>query len=328
MSNHQLVSIVMPLYNREHLIRQTLECVAAQTYAHLEVVIVNDGSSDNSVSAAEEAMKALQLAGQVITVTNRGPDRARDAGMEVATGHYIALLDSDDLWEPDYLTVMVQAVEDLGTEGLVFSDFNEVDNDLNVISRKSESLVHLQPVDTATTHQKFTDGFFEYLLQEQPIFPSALVFQRSLYDRFGTFGKGLPEFKASGESGEWNFFLRCAHSCPGVYVREPYVKIRKHDANLSGDFADQTASELQILRSLSESVELTTDQQTLVNEQITKRSMDCGYHYFSDYRLKSARPHLLQVLPSKHFVKASIYLALSLLPAGLLRKLRSVKAGA
>lgn len=328
MSENQLVSIVMPLYNREMLIRQTLECVAAQTYPQLEVIIVNDGSSDDSAAAAESALQALQLAGKVITVTNRGPDRARDAGMEVAKGHYIALLDSDDLWEPNYLTVMVQAVDELGTDGLVFCDFNEVDNDLNVICRKSESLVHLPAADPSSTHQKLDDGFFEYLLKEQPVFPSALVFKRSLYDRFGTFGKGLPEFKASGESGEWNFFLRCAHACPGVYVRTPYVMIRKHDSNLSADFADQTASELQILKSLSESMELTSEQQSLVNEQITRRSLDCGYHYFSDYRLQAARPHLLQVLPSKHFAKASVYLALSLLPAGLLRKMRSVKSGA
>lgn len=327
MSKNQLVSIVMPLYNREHLIRQTLGSVAQQTYQPFELVIVNDGSSGNSAAAAEDAMKSLNLAGRVITITNRGPDRARDAGMEVANGQYIALLDSDDLWDPSYLSVMVEAVERLDTEGLVFSDFEEVDNDLNVVCRKSDSLVHMKPADASGQHQLLTDDFFDYLLQEQPSFPSALMFKRSLYDRFGTFGKGLSEFNGSGDSGEWDFFLRCAHACPGLYVREPLVKIRKHDANLSGDFADQTAGEVRILKSLPAAISLTSEKKRLVDAQVVKRSLDCGYHYFSDYRLKTGRPYFLSPLPSTHCLYALVYLSLSLLPSSLLRRLRTVKAG-
>lgn len=101
-----LVSIITPLYNGERFVAQTIESVLAQTYPYWEMLIINDGSTDNS------GQIALQYAEhdnriQVITQHNAGSAAARNNGIRRANGRYIALLDADDLWEPNFLEAQI-----------------------------------------------------------------------------------------------------------------------------------------------------------------------------------------------------------------------------
>ncbi len=95
-----MLSIVMPLYNKEKLIQTTLESVLNQTYSDFELIIVNDGSTDNS-AAIVSSFKDSRI--HLVYQENAGVSAARNKGIEIAQGEYIALMDSDDLWLPDYL---------------------------------------------------------------------------------------------------------------------------------------------------------------------------------------------------------------------------------
>ena len=102
MENNNLVSIITPLYNGERFVGQTIESVLAQTYTDWEMIIINDGSKDNSLAVAESyAAKDPRI--KVFSQPNGGSAAARNNGIRRAAGRYLALLDADDLWEPAFL---------------------------------------------------------------------------------------------------------------------------------------------------------------------------------------------------------------------------------
>ena len=94
-----MISVVIPLYNKEEQIADTLQSIFAQTFQDFEIVIVDDGSTDNSV---EEVEKFDDSRIRLIHQTNAGVSAARNRGIEEARGELIAFLDADDEWKPEY----------------------------------------------------------------------------------------------------------------------------------------------------------------------------------------------------------------------------------
>jgi glycosyltransferase involved in cell wall biosynthesis len=112
MANSQSISVVCPTFNSAAFLTATLEAVMGQTLAPMELILVDDGSSDDTVQVAEifflRARKKFDC--KLLKNRHRGPGSARNAGIQVAGGDWIAFLDSDDLWLPDKLKVMVEAI--------------------------------------------------------------------------------------------------------------------------------------------------------------------------------------------------------------------------
>ena len=108
-----MISVVIPLYNKEKAIIVTLQSVTAQTYTDYEVIIVDDGSTDNSLNVVRERISELNNEKiRVVHKTNGGVSSARNRGIKEAKGEYIALLDGDDLWEPTFLEEQVKLIHD------------------------------------------------------------------------------------------------------------------------------------------------------------------------------------------------------------------------
>ena len=110
-------SVVIPLYNKQDSIAATLQSVLAQTYTNYEIIVVDDGSTDESANVAEAMLReckvySVECRGKVIRKANGGVSSARNAGILAAKGEYIAFLDGDDLWHPEYLETLHQLIED------------------------------------------------------------------------------------------------------------------------------------------------------------------------------------------------------------------------
>lgn len=103
-----MISVVIPLYNKEKQIRATLESVLAQTFSDYEIIIVNDGSTDRS---AEEAALVHDSRIRLIHQKNTGVSAARNRGIEAARGEFIAFLDADDRWKPEYLQTQYELTQ-------------------------------------------------------------------------------------------------------------------------------------------------------------------------------------------------------------------------
>ncbi len=100
-------SVIIPAYNRADLIGQTLDSVLAQSFRDFEIIVVDDGSTDNTVEALSAYAGRIKLLRQ----ENQGPSAARNHGLRHAAGEYVAFLDSDDLWFPWTLATFKQAID-------------------------------------------------------------------------------------------------------------------------------------------------------------------------------------------------------------------------
>lgn len=112
MENKEIkVSVVIPVYNTEKYVREAVESIMNQTLRELEIIIINDGSTDNSLQVAEE-LAAADSRIQVYSQTNRGLSMARNAGITHAHGRYIYFMDSDDLLEKDAMELCYSKCEE------------------------------------------------------------------------------------------------------------------------------------------------------------------------------------------------------------------------
>jgi len=114
-----MISVVIPLYNKAHTIVRTINTVLNQTFQDFEIIIVDDGSTDNGVEAIFDSFEDKRLV--IIKQPNCGVSAARNTGVKAARGEWIALLDADDEWHPDYLSVMSEQIRKYPDTGLFSS---------------------------------------------------------------------------------------------------------------------------------------------------------------------------------------------------------------
>ena len=124
-----LVSIITPLYNGERFVAQTIESVLAQTYPHWEMIIINDGSKDNSEAIVQKYTEQDARI-QLVSQPNAGSAAARNNGIRRASGRYIALLDADDLWEPFFLESQLNLMQKTSAL-LVYGSHKRIDAQKN-----------------------------------------------------------------------------------------------------------------------------------------------------------------------------------------------------
>ena len=104
-----LFSVVIPLYNKADTIERTIQSVQSQTFRDFELIIVNDGSTDNSLAVVERLSAEISI--RIVDKKNGGVSSARNMGVKIAKGKYIALLDGDDVWLPGHLSMMAGAIK-------------------------------------------------------------------------------------------------------------------------------------------------------------------------------------------------------------------------
>lgn len=127
-----MISVVIPLYNKEQSISSTLESVLVQTYKDFEIVVVDDGSTDNSADVVRAIVDDRIV---FISQENQGVSAARNTGIFAAKGEYVAFLDGDDLWHPEYLKTLVQLISDYPNAtlyGIGYSKINDNKIPINV----------------------------------------------------------------------------------------------------------------------------------------------------------------------------------------------------
>ena len=227
MDKNITISVIIPLYNKAESVAATLESVLAQTVQPLEVIVVDDGSTDGS---AERAEAFAERGVRVVRQANGGVSRARNRGAAEACGSHLAFLDGDDLWSPDFIESMVAAVEKNPECGLYVAAYRVVGADGRSGVRKAAK-------------SGVTD-FFEEVKSGFVALPSASVVSREAFESVGGFPAGM---KLCEDSYLW---IKIADRHSVCFVDEPLATYRVGAENRSSKIyvAEQTEFSFDDLR--------------------------------------------------------------------------------
>jgi glycosyltransferase involved in cell wall biosynthesis len=222
------LSLVIPAYNRGHLIAQTLDSALAQDPPFLETIVVDDGSTDDTATV----LQAYTGRVRVITLSNGGVQHARNTGVAAARGNYVALCDSDDLLEPGYVATMLDWLGKHPECDAVYTNF--VTFDCNGIHPDKFSGAPKNYFENATRTGAFwhdIPDLYVRTVSYQALFPSGCVLRKSLYMQLG--GYDIRFNRVGAE--DWEFTLRMTATGRIALCAEPLVRVRKHEGNDSGD---------------------------------------------------------------------------------------------
>lgn len=211
MTNDELVSIVIPVYNGHDLVDRAIDSVLGQRYGAVEAVVVNDGSTDGSGEVVDRRA-ADDPRVRVVHQPNAGLSAARNAGVAAARGRYLGFLDADD-WLLDHkLRLQVDALQAAPEVDLVYSDFLRV--------RDSDGAVFGEP------RGKPPRPISEVLAYRNWFAPMVPLLRRSLVDRVGGFDA---TFRAAED---WDYWYRCAQHGTFAYVAGVVAMYRMHGGQM------------------------------------------------------------------------------------------------
>jgi len=218
-----LISVVVPVYNALRsdagYLRQALDSVAAQTYPRLELVVVDDGSTDGSIAAVDEFAAAhAELKLRALRQANGGQSSARNLGASVAGGEWLAFLDQDDVWLPQRLDAVAGLLRD-GTD-LVYTDADIIAADGTV-----EIAAMHATRGVGGAHPKRT--LEEVLYQDVFVLPGTMTIRRSFFERLGGFDERLSGYEDD------DLVVRAVEAGTLAYLPVPTLEWRMYDGNYS-----------------------------------------------------------------------------------------------
>jgi len=261
-------SVIVPSYNRADLVSATIDSLLQQILSPVEIIIVDDGSTDHT----KEVVAGYGAQVRFIQLNNSGPAAARHAGVLASTCEYIAFCDSDDVWLPDHLSKLAQALEGAKTP-YAFSNFSEVRNgrweQADKFSTAPPGYWQFKKQLLGEDVSIADEPLYPLLLEFQPIFPSCTAMSRRFYDQVGGYNPAFGFIP----SEDLEFTLRCVcHRGVGI-VSKPTVGIRKHSGNMSADITKQLDGEIQILAYSQRHHRIDSVWNKAIRRQIIKRSI-------------------------------------------------------
>lgn len=209
------VSIIIPSYNSLKYLPETLQSVLEQDFSDFEVIVVNDGSTDGTEAWFNANIEDPRL--KLITQPNQGPSAARNTGIAVAQGEYIAFLDSDDLWHPSKLSKQIEVLDSNPECALVYSWLANIDPQGN---------------PTGKVRSYFNQGMVwpELVMHNFIGCGSNAMVRSRCFLELGLFDPATTGIE------DWDMWLRIADRYPFRVIQEALVYYRQHPASLSNNW--------------------------------------------------------------------------------------------
>ncbi|WP_195863616.1 glycosyltransferase family 2 protein [Aerococcus urinae] len=212
-----LVSVIMPVYNVEEYLEDAILSVFNQTYQNIEIILINDGSTDASLSIAEKLKEESEFQFLIHSQANGGLSNARNTGLKLAKGDYIYFFDSDDLIEKEMIKTLVNSMEELSLDAIRFNAESFFDQNFNK-ENYSETLYNSDELEENYIYS--TSEFFE----SQKIIPSSVciyLFQSDLFKN-----NNLHFLEGIIHEDELFTPIVLSHASRLMFVNEPFFKRR------------------------------------------------------------------------------------------------------
>ncbi|MBB6224967.1 glycosyltransferase family 2 protein [Rhizobium leguminosarum] len=215
------VAVVIPAYNAEQTLSETINSVRNQTHRALDIVVVDDGSKDDTLAIAHEIVK-IDPRVRVLKQRNSGVAAARNAGWRSTSADLVAFLDADDLWSPDKIARQLVALESGGPQvGLVYTWYAMIDHNNYVIYRSNEVSVEGDVLDDVLAQNFIGNG-------------SSPLVRRNVLEATGGFDSSLQQRKAQG-CEDYLFYCLAAELSHFVVVPDHLVGYRQTPDNMSAN---------------------------------------------------------------------------------------------
>ncbi len=207
------VSVIIPTFNRAHCIREAIHSVLIQSYPDFEIIVVDDGSTDDT----ETIVRSYESNVSYVYQENRGPSAARNSGIQRARGTYLCFLDSDDLWLKNKLKAQMELIRRSPEVKVCYTDEIWIRNGVRVNQRK--------------IHRKYSGWIFRNCLPLCIISPSSVLLHREVFDIIGLFDENLMVCE------DYDLWLRVSCRFPITFIDKPLIiKQGGHPDQLSRKF--------------------------------------------------------------------------------------------
>lgn len=223
-------SIIIPTYNRAEMAREAVEAALAQNYKDFEIIVVDDGSSDNTT----QLLKTFEDQIILVKKQNAGVAAARNTGIAIASGSFICYLDSDDLWPENKLELFKQAIDRNPEASLVFSDFHKHNVKLPkpYDLSNSDMFPFIYELGTNTTEATWSlegESLLTLVFRGYPFYPSTIAIKKDVHEQY-RWDPGILK------SEDFNLILKLAGQYKFTYIDRSLATVRVHDSNKSSDF--------------------------------------------------------------------------------------------
>ena len=319
-----MVSVIIPSYNRADIINETIDSVLAQTYANVEVIVIDDGSTDNTRGVVA-AYRDPRL--HYSYKTNGGLSAARNAGLDSARGEFIAFLDSDDVWQSWKLAAQMQIFERHPEVGLIWSDMSTFRKSGEILKERhlrdyysayavsdfehAESRRGVLSDLTKEAPARFADcpyyvtDVFHHMFSGNLVHPPTAIVRRSRLQKSGAFE---PEVTGSGAEDYHFYFRVCSHG-PVAFLDVPTILYRLHSSQISSyNVLNEARGNLKVIThwlgrrppTLAEPKvreSLASSHAWLGSEELNAgNSRVAAYHLWQSLRLRLAQPSTFALL--------------------------------
>ncbi len=247
MKNNPLVSVIIPTYNRAWALAEAIDSVLAQNYNNFELIVIDDGSTDNTSDLIDGYSGKLAL----IRQENAGVSAARNRGIESSRGDFIAFLDSDDTWLPQKLSRQM--------------DFMGRYPEALICQTQEIWIRNNTRVNPRSCHKKPSGMIFESSLALCLVSPSAVMMKKNLFDKVGLFDERLPACE------DYDLWLRVGCRYPVYLVDEPLVIKRGGHADQLSRAPGLDRFRVQALDNILQSGQLSASQATAAATVLRKK---------------------------------------------------------
>jgi glycosyltransferase involved in cell wall biosynthesis len=225
-----LVSVILPTYNRAPYLPTSIESVLTQSYSHFELIIVDDGSKDETGDILKQIVDQRVRCNQL--EKNHGEAGARNAGLQMAKGEYIAFIDSDDKWLPGKLLTQVKTLNKYKNLDMLFGDYLNINYITGItnngFSQTKKGLAILKTRNLSGKVYQIMAGFAEGILISNFVAPSTVIIRSRVYNNFGGF---LPKLRAGVDKEFW--WRASLHGAKIGFINEILTERHKDEGSLS-----------------------------------------------------------------------------------------------
>lgn len=232
-----LVTVIVPAYNHDQYIEDCLKSIISQTYTNMQIIVINDGSTDNTESVVKDFISKCNIKIEFISKENEGLCKTLNRGLGIVKGKYVAFLASDDMWLPERIEKQVSFMEKNENIGMVFSDAYFMRDETATDKRFTD----YKPIIRAYFLNSIqTTSIYEELLMENFIPALTVLIRRECFDKVGYFDTSL-------KYEDYDMWLRISEKYPIAYIDEPLAYYRVHNDNFSNNIRIMLIGAMQTL---------------------------------------------------------------------------------